>query len=216
MVGKPENAPKPVVEEPLAIELQNDIQEEVDKLQTQYDKRIEALERQNKELHRVSTEQFSKAVKEVEEKFESSLSRKPVCADLQDEVMKCYQNNPKETLNCAGSVKAYTACVQEERERVLTKSDEDCKPCMLAQMARGPCGPYFMKAYDCYLDNREENMEDCAMLYLDMKECWDKHPSYGYHNLVDKAYGDTDTDTKDNVKTETNTETNEAETTKQL
>ncbi len=40
----------------------------------------------------------------------------PICSDLQEDVMNCYNENPKETLNCSGVVKAYSSCVQEQRE----------------------------------------------------------------------------------------------------
>ena len=57
-------------------------------------------------------------------------------------------------------------------------------------MARGPCGIKFMKAYDCYLDGENENKDNCAELYLEMKDCWESHPEYDYQGIIDKVYGD--------------------------
>lgn len=160
--------------------------EEVEKIQSQYEKRIEALEKQNKDLYQSTTEQFAAAVQEVEKKFLKTTAS-PICDDLQNQVMQCYQENQKETIHCSGFVKAYSNCVQQQRETILTKK-EDCQPCILAQMARGPCGAYFMKAYDCYLE--EKDMAECGKHYLDMKDCWDRNPDYGYHKMVDTVNGD--------------------------
>lgn len=68
----------------------------------------------NVELNRIKTEQFAKAVQEVESKF-LKYSGSPVCQDLQDEVFQCYQKNPSEPLNCSKQVKAFTSAVEKAR-----------------------------------------------------------------------------------------------------
>lgn len=93
---------------------------ELKKMQNFYENRIQALEQMNKDLHQTTKEQFAKAVEDVETKFLKTTSS-PVCEDLQTEVLKCYQANPKHTLNCSPQVKAFSECVQKQRESLLQR-----------------------------------------------------------------------------------------------
>ncbi|KAK2168017.1 hypothetical protein LSH36_21g04000 [Paralvinella palmiformis] len=201
LVGQPDEDEKNIQQETLYVNVShNDIESEVEKLKSQYDRRLEALEKQNKDLHRIATEEFSTAVEDVEKKFIKIGPQRTMCEELQDKVMNCYRDHPDQSLLCSDTVGAYKACVEEKRDDILTKQDEECQPCMLAQMARGPCGLHFMKAYDCYLEDSDK--DECAMLYLEMKECWEKYPSYGYQQIVDRAYSDTPKGKEDENKLE--------------
>ena len=40
----------------------------------------------------------------------------PVCEDCKEEVLSCYQRNPKKSLNCSAEVKAYARCVESARK----------------------------------------------------------------------------------------------------
>jgi hypothetical protein len=40
----------------------------------------------------------------------------PICQDLQEAVFQCYQAHPKQTLLCTEQVKAFSQCVQQQRE----------------------------------------------------------------------------------------------------
>lgn len=39
----------------------------------------------------------------------------PVCQEFQAQVLKCYQENPTDILNCSALVNAFTACVNRAR-----------------------------------------------------------------------------------------------------
>eukprot|EP00914_Ancora_sagittata_P013206 GHVO01025704.1.p1 GENE.GHVO01025704.1~~GHVO01025704.1.p1 ORF type:complete len:191 (+),score=22.91 GHVO01025704.1:76-573(+) len=95
--------------------------EELERLKDFYERRIQSLENNNKELYQTTTQQFATAVEEVESKFLKA-TQPPICQGLEEAVMKCYQKNPKQTLLCSAEVKAFAACVQTQRERVLSKS----------------------------------------------------------------------------------------------
>lgn len=85
-----------------------------------YRETIKKLERKNAELYQTTSEQFAKAVEEVEQKFLKTTAS-PICQELQEEVLKCYQSNPKYTLYCSPQVKAFNECVERTREKILTR-----------------------------------------------------------------------------------------------
>ncbi|XP_070558256.1 MICOS complex subunit MIC19-like [Ptychodera flava] len=84
--------------------------------------KLRNAELKNAELYRLTSEQFAKAAEEVESKFIHQTYR-PICKDLQEEVLKCYSMNPKEMLNCTAEVRAFTSCVEETRNNLLTKKE---------------------------------------------------------------------------------------------
>eukprot|EP00058_Branchiostoma_floridae_P014179 XP_002599667.1 hypothetical protein BRAFLDRAFT_119372 [Branchiostoma floridae] len=76
--------------------------------------KLHSVEEKNAQLNQLTVEQFNKAAEEVEAKFIKQ-HYKPVCQDLQEAVMTCYIENPKQTLNCAQQTKAFTNCVENAR-----------------------------------------------------------------------------------------------------
>ncbi|ELT89200.1 hypothetical protein CAPTEDRAFT_168958 [Capitella teleta] len=112
-----EQAPLSGPVEAIAREIQA---EELQRLKDFYERRLQSLENNNKELYQTTTEQFAHAVEEVESKFLKA-TQPPICQGLEEAVMKCYQQNPKQTLLCSAEVKAFAACVQSQREKVLSK-----------------------------------------------------------------------------------------------
>lgn len=81
--------------------------------------RIDELEAKNAEFYKMSTEEFAKVVEGVEQKHMKP-SMMPVCGDLQEAVMRCYLANQRHSLNCAAEVRAFSNCVQTQREKILT------------------------------------------------------------------------------------------------
>ncbi|XP_077986820.1 MICOS complex subunit mic25-a-like [Glandiceps talaboti] len=96
--------------------------EQLKKREEHWKEKLRQAELKNAELYQLTTEQFTKAAEEVEAKFIHQTYR-PICKDLQDEVLQCYSLNPGETLNCAAQVRAFTSCVEETRNNLLTKRD---------------------------------------------------------------------------------------------
>ncbi|KAI8511419.1 Chchd3p [Branchiostoma belcheri] len=80
--------------------------------------KLQTVEEKNAQLNQLTVEQFHKAAEEVEAKFIKQ-HYKPVCQDLQEAVMTCYIENPKQTLNCAQQTKAFTSCVENARLSML-------------------------------------------------------------------------------------------------
>eukprot|EP00918_Siedleckia_nematoides_P010300 GHVU01022502.1.p1 GENE.GHVU01022502.1~~GHVU01022502.1.p1 ORF type:complete len:155 (+),score=17.72 GHVU01022502.1:112-576(+) len=93
--------------------------EDIEKIEHFYKDRIKALEQQNAELYQTTTEQFAKAVEEVEQKFLKTTAS-PICTELQEDVLKCYQDNQSQGLNCSSHVQAFSECVRKQREKLLT------------------------------------------------------------------------------------------------
>ncbi|XP_059176771.1 MICOS complex subunit Mic19-like isoform X2 [Physella acuta] len=79
-----------------------------------YTQKLKDLQNRNAALQKQTNEEFAKAVKEVEAKF-LNVTACPVCEDLQMKVLECYQNNPREILNCSSVVNAFTSCVERAR-----------------------------------------------------------------------------------------------------
>ncbi|KAK3578759.1 hypothetical protein CHS0354_035663 [Potamilus streckersoni] len=87
-----------------------------------YYQRLKQIEEKSETLKRVSLEEFSRAVQEVEQKFLKQTGS-PVAQDLQQEVFDCYQANPKQTLHCSEVVKKFSACVETARQNALKMRD---------------------------------------------------------------------------------------------
>lgn len=83
---------------------------EMKRLEAYYNRKIEALERQNAELHKTTVEHFTEAVEQVEKKY-VKLNAVPVCSDLQVTLMKCYAENKHQALNCSAEARAFDRCV---------------------------------------------------------------------------------------------------------
>ncbi|KAK2154138.1 hypothetical protein LSH36_275g01041 [Paralvinella palmiformis] len=100
------------------------LQSELDKVRDHYEKKVRALEKQNREVHKTTVEQFAKAVEDVEKKFLKTAAPL-VCDELQNKLMQCYRDNPNQVLNCSQMVRAYSSCVEHERGSLLKNSSSD-------------------------------------------------------------------------------------------
>ncbi|XP_072181529.1 MICOS complex subunit mic25-like [Diadema setosum] len=92
----------------------------MDELEDHYREKLRHAEEKSAAFYKLTADQFQKAADEVEAKF---LKQRyvPICENLQNEVAKCYADNPKQTLNCAQEVKAFNTCVEQARMNVLLK-----------------------------------------------------------------------------------------------
>ncbi|BFZ08620.1 hypothetical protein BsWGS_11659 [Bradybaena similaris] len=79
-----------------------------------YIKKLKDLQQRNKDLQNDTNKHFASAVKQVEDNFRGIMPQ-PVCQEFQAQVLKCYQENPTDILNCSSLVNAFTACVNRAR-----------------------------------------------------------------------------------------------------
>ncbi|XP_074831851.1 MICOS complex subunit MIC19 isoform X2 [Carettochelys insculpta] len=91
---------------------------ELKKQNAYYKEQLARLEERSAQFYKVTTEQYQKAVKEVEAKFKRYESH-PICADLQSKILQCYQQNSHETLSCSVLASQYLHCVNHAKQSML-------------------------------------------------------------------------------------------------
>lgn len=95
-------------------------EKELQKLDAYYKEQVTRLEDRSAQFYKLTTEQYQKAVSEVESKFKKYESR-PICAELQEDVLRCYQKNPDQTLSCSALAKQYIHCINYAKQSLLGK-----------------------------------------------------------------------------------------------
>ncbi|XP_041110628.1 coiled-coil-helix-coiled-coil-helix domain containing 3a isoform X1 [Polyodon spathula] len=85
-----------------------------------YKEQLARLEERSAQFYKVTTEQYQKSVTEVEAKFKRYESH-PVCADLQGEILRCYQESNGQTLSCSALARQYLQCVNNAKQSMLRK-----------------------------------------------------------------------------------------------
>ncbi|KAG8185278.1 hypothetical protein JTE90_023891 [Oedothorax gibbosus] len=94
--------------------------EEFKKAEKSWNNRIHELETQNRLLFETSKEKFGATLHEVESNHVKN-SYAPVCPDKQHQVLRCYKENGKLSLNCAREVHDFMECVDKVRMTALSK-----------------------------------------------------------------------------------------------
>ncbi|KAM9271844.1 MICOS complex subunit MIC25 isoform 2-T2 [Cariama cristata] len=128
----------------LAMELQGR-EAELKRQEAFYKEQLARIERKNAEIYKLTSEQYQEAATKAEEWINIGLvygSRKngttskvlvvqgrkrrrntdPVCASLQSEILKCYQENKREVLKCSELAKEYQRCVSAAQKELLVNS----------------------------------------------------------------------------------------------
>ncbi|XP_072419014.1 coiled-coil-helix-coiled-coil-helix domain containing 3a [Chiloscyllium punctatum] len=95
-------------------------EKELQKLNAYYKEQVTRLEDRSAQFYKLTAEQYQKAVSEVESKFKKYKSQ-PICAELQGEVLRCYQKNPEQTLSCSALAKQYIHCINYAKQSLLSK-----------------------------------------------------------------------------------------------
>nr|XP_034983882.1 MICOS complex subunit MIC19 isoform X2 [Zootoca vivipara] len=88
---------------------------ELKKHDAYYKEQLARLEERSSQFYKVTTEQYQKAVEEVDARFKRYESR-PVCADLQSKIFQCYQENSHQTLSCSVLASEYLKCVNHAKQ----------------------------------------------------------------------------------------------------
>ncbi|XP_059672760.1 MICOS complex subunit MIC19 isoform X3 [Gavia stellata] len=91
---------------------------ELKKHDAYYKEQLARLEERSAQFYKVTTEQYQKAADEVSARFKRYESH-PVCADLQDKILQCYQQHAQETLSCSALASQYLRCVNHAKQQSM-------------------------------------------------------------------------------------------------
>ncbi|XP_014861106.1 PREDICTED: MICOS complex subunit Mic25-like isoform X1 [Poecilia mexicana] len=94
-------------------------EKEMKKRNELYKEHVSKLEAKCAEFYKVSVENFQKGKEETLKRF-ACFNIQPLCRDLQDQILKCYMENPGRTLTCSGIASAYMQCVDNAKKDKLT------------------------------------------------------------------------------------------------
>ncbi|XP_064012891.1 MICOS complex subunit MIC25 isoform X1 [Pogoniulus pusillus] len=86
-----------------------------------YKEQLARIERKNAEIYKLTSEQYQEAATKAEESIKRR-NTDPVCASLQAEILKCYQENKCEVLKCSELAKEYQRCVSAAQKELLVNS----------------------------------------------------------------------------------------------
>nr|XP_042705770.1 MICOS complex subunit MIC25 isoform X7 [Chrysemys picta bellii] len=75
----------------------------------------------NAEIYKLTSEQFHEAATGAENHIKRR-NTEPLCAGLQSEILKCYQENKHEVLKCSELAKEYQRCVSAAQKELLVNS----------------------------------------------------------------------------------------------
>ncbi|XP_058264647.1 uncharacterized protein LOC131365063 isoform X2 [Hemibagrus wyckioides] len=80
-----------------------------------YSEQIAKLEEKTAKLARVTAESFKKGLEETQKRFKR-YQIKPVCSELQSEILKCYLQNTGQSLTCSKIALQYVKCVNNTKQ----------------------------------------------------------------------------------------------------
>ncbi|XP_053496967.1 coiled-coil-helix-coiled-coil-helix domain containing 3b [Ictalurus furcatus] len=86
-----------------------------DRVQSMYMEQIAKLEEKTAQFTRVTAESFKKGLEETHKRFKR-YQIKPVCSELQSEILKCYLQNTGQTLTCSSIASKYVKCVNNAKQ----------------------------------------------------------------------------------------------------
>lgn len=86
-----------------------------DRVQSMYMEQIAKLEEKTAKFTRVTAESFKKGLEETHKRFKR-YQIKPVCSELQSEILKCYLQNTGQILTCSSIASQYVKCVNNAKQ----------------------------------------------------------------------------------------------------
>ncbi|XP_034287422.1 MICOS complex subunit MIC25 isoform X3 [Pantherophis guttatus] len=76
----------------------------------------------NSEIYKLTLDQYNEAVTNAEDQIRKR-NTQPICANLQEAIMECYNENKQQVLNCSELVKEYQRCVRLAQKELLVHFD---------------------------------------------------------------------------------------------
>ncbi|CAL8324895.1 unnamed protein product [Merluccius merluccius] len=83
-----------------------------------YKEQLALLEKRNMERFRQSSEQFNQAATSCEANVRAR-STEAVCSGLQAQILTCYRENRRETLQCSDLAKEYKQCISTAKKNLM-------------------------------------------------------------------------------------------------
>ncbi|XP_022611901.1 MICOS complex subunit Mic25-like isoform X2 [Seriola dumerili] len=94
-------------------------EKELKKREVLYKKHVAKLETKCTEFYKGTAESFQKGKEETHNRF-ARVSIRPVCGDLQSQILKCYKENTGKTLSCSSIASAYMQCVDNAKKNKVS------------------------------------------------------------------------------------------------
>ncbi|XP_029457186.1 MICOS complex subunit MIC25 isoform X2 [Rhinatrema bivittatum] len=91
---------------------------ELKRLDAFHKEQLARIEKKNAEIYKLTSEQFHTAATNAELRIKKR-NFEPLCMGLQAEILKCYQKNKQEVLNCSDLAKEYRQCVRAAQKDLL-------------------------------------------------------------------------------------------------
>ncbi|XP_070594474.1 MICOS complex subunit MIC25 [Erythrolamprus reginae] len=108
-----------------ASQLAKDLQwkdEELKKRDTFYKEQLAKMEKKNSEIYKLTLDQYNEAITNAEEQIRKR-NTQAICANFQEAIMMCYNENKDQVLNCSELVKEYQRCVRLAQKELLVHFD---------------------------------------------------------------------------------------------
>ncbi|XP_054831136.1 MICOS complex subunit MIC25 [Eublepharis macularius] len=97
-------------------------EEELKQRDAFYKEQLARIEQKNADIYKLTVEQYHEAVTNAEDQIRRR-NTQPICANLQAEILKCYNENKHQVLNCSELVKEYRRCVSLAQKELLVHFD---------------------------------------------------------------------------------------------
>ncbi|XP_045556020.1 MICOS complex subunit MIC19 isoform X3 [Salmo salar] len=92
--------------------------QELKKQDAFYREQVARLEDRSAQFYKMTTENYHKAADGINAKFKR-FEASPLCADLQGQILKCYQEHSGKTLLCSTIASRYLQCVNQAKQNKL-------------------------------------------------------------------------------------------------
>ncbi|XP_058025845.1 MICOS complex subunit MIC25 isoform X1 [Ahaetulla prasina] len=96
--------------------------EELKRRDAFYKEQLAKIEKKNSEIYKLTLDQYNEAVTNAEDQIRKR-NTQPICANLQEAIMMCYNENKQQVLNCSELVKEYQRCVRLAQKELLVHFD---------------------------------------------------------------------------------------------
>ncbi|XP_072845653.2 MICOS complex subunit MIC25 isoform X2 [Pogona vitticeps] len=93
-------------------------EEELKRKDNFYKEQLARIEKKNSEIYKLTLDQYKEAVTNAEDEIRRR-NTQPICANLQEAILTCYNENKNQVLNCSELVKEYQRCVRLAQKWLL-------------------------------------------------------------------------------------------------